>query len=107
MRAEQRSPDRATLSPHTCACGSPFRVLDRVEGREQDTLTVATARGPVSLHPNVFHAALDDLNVAGWQVVQESRHSLRLLLVPGAAPSTSSPRNGAWPPPSPRRGPDR
>ena len=58
----------------------------RVEGREQDTVTVTTARGPVNLHPNVFHTALDDLNVAGWQVVQETHDSLRLLVVPADAP---------------------
>ncbi|WP_231494926.1 phenylacetate--CoA ligase family protein [Cellulomonas sp. KRMCY2] len=78
--------DRVTLSAHSCACGSPFRVLERVEGREQEVPTVTTARGAVSLHPNVFHAVLDDLNVAGWQVVQETHDRLRLLLVPGAAP---------------------
>lgn len=73
--------DRVTLGATSCACGSPFRVLERVEGREQDTITVTTARGPVTLHPNVFHAALDDLDVAGWQVVQEAHDRDRKSVV--------------------------
>jgi len=57
----------------------PYAVLAGIEGREEDILTL----GGVSVHPNVFHSALERLPVAGWQVIDEDG-SLRVLLA-GAA----------------------
>lgn len=42
----------------------------------------------VSVHPNVFHNVLDEVALAGWQVIQEPS-GLRVLLV-GLAPSVSA-----------------
>ena len=57
----------------------PFSLLDGIQGREEEVLTL----GGVSVHPNVFHGALERLPVAGWQVIDEGGR-VRVLLA-GAA----------------------
>ncbi|WP_230977329.1 hypothetical protein [Georgenia yuyongxinii] len=49
----------------------------------EDVLVLPSAGGTVRVHPNVLHGVLDDVAVAGWQVIQE-RTALRVLV---AAPS--------------------
>lgn len=67
-----------------CGCDLPFALLERVEGRAEDALTLpAAAGGTVRVHPNLFHAALEALPVRAWQVVQEEG-GLRVLLVEAA-----------------------
>jgi putative adenylate-forming enzyme len=53
----------------------PFATLAGIEGRQEEILDLAG----VAVHPNVFHAALERLPVAGWQVVDEGGW-LRVLL---------------------------
>jgi phenylacetate-coenzyme A ligase PaaK-like adenylate-forming protein len=63
--------DSVRLGTTRCPCGLPYRLLDAVEGRTEDTLTMpATTAGQVRVHPNAFHAALDDYAVRGWQIEQ-------------------------------------
>lgn len=62
----------------------PFGVLAGIEGREEEVLTLAG----VTVHPNVFHGALERLPVAGWQVIEEGG-GLRLLLA-GATSSDAT-----------------
>jgi putative adenylate-forming enzyme len=57
----------------------PFALLAGIEGRQEEVLTF----GGVTVHPNVFHGALERLPVAGWQVIDEG-DCLRVLLA-GAA----------------------
>ena len=57
----------------------PFALLAGIQGREEEVLHL----GGVAVHPNVFHAALERLPVAGWQVLHEG-DGLRILLA-GAA----------------------
>jgi putative adenylate-forming enzyme len=57
----------------------PFGLLAGIEGRREEVLSL----GGVSVHPNVFHGALERLPDAGWQVVDEDG-GLRVLLA-GAA----------------------
>lgn len=57
----------------------PFSLLAGIEGRQEEVLRL----GGVTVHPNVFHAALERLAVAGWQVVDEGGR-VRVLLA-GAA----------------------
>jgi phenylacetate-CoA ligase len=45
----------------------PFALLRGIEGRQEEVLTL----GGVTVHPNVFHGALERLAVAGWQVIDE------------------------------------
>lgn len=57
----------------------PFALLAGIEGRDEDILTL----GGVSVHPSVFHSALERLPVSAWQVIDEGDR-LRVLLA-GAA----------------------
>jgi putative adenylate-forming enzyme len=58
-----------------CECGRPFRLVESIEGRTQDVL----AFGAVRVHPNRFHAILEQLPVSGWQVIHD-RDGLRIHL---------------------------
>ena len=72
---------RYELSDHVktleglCPDGRPFGLLGGVEGRQEDLLTLAG----VVVHPHVFHAPLESVAVAGWQVIDEGGR-LRVLL---------------------------
>lgn len=77
---------RYELSDHvktlegTCPDGLPFGLLGGVEGRQEDLLTL----GVVVVHPHVFHAPLERLAVAGWQVIDEGGRLRVLLARPSA-----------------------
>jgi putative adenylate-forming enzyme len=76
--------DHVRMLEGSCTDGLPFALLGGIEGREEDMLTLSGVR----VHPNVFHAVLDRIDVAGWQVVDEGRR-LRVLLArpsPGVDP---------------------
>lgn len=62
--------DSVRLATSTCPCGRPFALLERVEGRTEDTLTLPGAGGEVRVHPVLFHSALESLAPDGWQVEQ-------------------------------------
>lgn len=72
--------DRVVLGGRGCACGRPFRVLARVEGRTEDVLSLRAGSGSARVHPNVFHDVLDDLPTTGWQVRQDGPSALTVLL---------------------------
>jgi phenylacetate-CoA ligase len=75
--------DLVRLSGERCVCGRPYRVIESVDGREEDILhfEAAGARMPVvAVHPNRFHEALEGLGVEAWQVIQdESGLTIRLV----------------------------
>jgi Coenzyme F390 synthetase len=79
--------DRAGVGGRGCPCGRSFALLSQIEGRLEDVLLLPGLKGQVSIHPNVFHNVLDEVALAGWQVIQEPS-GLRVLLV-GLAPSVS------------------
>lgn len=56
----------------------PFALLGAIDGRTEEVLTLAG----VPVHPNVFHAALEGLPVAGWQVIERSGGLCILLARP-------------------------
>lgn len=70
--------DRVAAAPGM-AGDLPFSLLAGIEGREEEVLNL----GGVSVHPNVFHGALERLPVSGWQVIDEGGQ-VRILLA-GAA----------------------
>ena len=65
-------------------CRLPYRVIDAIEGRREDVLTIHG----VQIHPNVFHDVMDAVPNKGWQIVQE-KDGLRILLVQPQADGTS------------------
>lgn len=72
--------DRVRFSSEPCPCGRPFRLIEAIEGRLQEVLTLPGASGgEISIHPLLFHHLLDMLPVSGWQVVQET-DGLHILL---------------------------
>ena len=61
--------DRIVFASKVCDCGLPWRVLERVEGRDEEMLRLpATGGGTREVHPVVFEGILDNLPTAGWQV---------------------------------------
>ncbi|MGV8909400.1 MAG: hypothetical protein ACOH1Y_10495 [Propionicimonas sp.] len=63
--------DSVCLATVPCPCGSPFKVLESVAGRTEATLQMrAAGGGVVSVRPNVFHDAIEQIAVHGWQVEQ-------------------------------------
>lgn len=77
--------DKVRMAAEPCPCGRPFRVIDAVQGRVEETLYFpAAAAGRVAIDPIVFDAVLDTVPATQWQVVQEVA-SLDILLVGLAA----------------------
>jgi phenylacetate-CoA ligase len=75
--------DLVRVSGESCACGRPYRVIESVDGREEDVLhfeAASAGRPMVAVHPNRFHEALEGLAVEAWQVKQgDSDLTIRLL----------------------------
>jgi phenylacetate-coenzyme A ligase PaaK-like adenylate-forming protein len=71
--------DRLRAVEGSCPDGLPFALLDAVEGREEEVLTLAGR----TVHPIVFHDALGLVDVAGWQVIDEGGRLRVLLARPG------------------------
>ncbi len=76
--------DSIRLSRERCPCGLPFALLEAVDGRTEETLTLPGRHGPVRVHPIVFHTALEALAPNGWQVEQQpDRLTVRLVAPAG------------------------
>jgi phenylacetate-CoA ligase len=78
--------DSIRLSPEICTCGLPFALLEAVEGRTEDTLSLPGRHGPVRVHPNVFHTALEAVAPNGWQVEQQPNTLIVRLVAPARDP---------------------
>ena len=65
-----------------CGCGRPYRLLDAIQGREQDALRFPGLDGTGSrvVQPIVFHHVMDDVAAAGWQIAQRGDGHLDVLL---------------------------
>ena len=76
--------DRLRLSTRPCPCELPFRLVEAVEGRTDDLLTLpAQAGGLVHVHPVIFHQTLDLLDAVGWQVRHHEDRLQILIASPG------------------------
>ena len=72
--------DRVVFSAGGCDCGLPWRVLERVEGRDEEVLRLPAAQGGKrAVHPVVFEGILDNLPTAGWQVKSDGNDVTVLL----------------------------
>lgn len=73
--------DSVRMSTEADACGLPFAVLESIQGREEDTLTMpAVSGGKVTVRPLVFNRVMDIVPVGGWQVAQQADDGLLVLL---------------------------
>ncbi len=79
IRYEINDSVRVSAEPHNC--GLPFAVLESIQGRVEDSLTLpAIAGGQVLIRPLVINRIMDIVPVSGWQVIQQADNGLVLLL---------------------------
>jgi phenylacetate-CoA ligase len=79
IRYEMSDSVRLASSPR-CPCGRPFALIDGIQGRAEDVLSLPAASGGyVSVQPIVFHRVMDAVPAGGWQVIQGSE-GLTVLL---------------------------
>lgn len=65
--------DMITLSPNPCPCGSPFRMIQKIEGRNDDILYFhgKTAQW-IPIHPIHFQSLLQGLpEIREYQIIQD------------------------------------
>lgn len=79
IRYELNDSVRVSTEPRTC--GLPFALLDSIQGRVEDSLTLpAISGGEVLVRPLVINRIMDIVPVSGWQVIQQADNGLVLLL---------------------------
>jgi putative adenylate-forming enzyme len=80
--------DSIRLSDRLCECGRTLRLVDGIQGRQEDVLDFSDADGNVvSVHPNVFHQVMDTVSATGWQVIQDETNGIQLS-ISGASPNS-------------------
>ncbi len=80
IRYELNDSVRVSTEPHNC--GLPFVVLESIQGRVEDSLTLPTVSGgEVLIRPLVINRIMDIVPVSGWQMIQQADGGLALLLV--------------------------
>lgn len=80
IRYELNDSVRVSTKAHNC--GLPFAVLESIQGRVEDSLSLpALSGGTVLIRPLVINRIMDIVPVSGWQVVQQSDSGLMVLLV--------------------------
>ena len=73
--------DSVRVSTESHNCGLPFAVLESIQGRVEDSLTLpAVSGGEVIVRPLVINRIMDIVPVSGWQVVQQADSGLVVLL---------------------------
>jgi phenylacetate-coenzyme A ligase PaaK-like adenylate-forming protein len=74
--------DLVTISPERCPCGRPFKMIEKIDGRTDDVLSLASpAGGEVTVHPLVLRSPL--AKVAGlrqYRIVHDD-HGLHVEAV--------------------------
>lgn len=79
IRYEINDSVRVSTEPHNC--GLPFAVLESIQGRVEDSLTLPGIEGgQVLIRPLVINRIMDIVPVSGWQVVQQADNGLVVLL---------------------------
>ena len=79
IRYELNDSVRVSREPHNC--GLPFAVLESIQGRVEDSLTLpAVSGGEVLIRPLVINRIMDIVPARGWQVIQQADNGLVVLL---------------------------
>jgi phenylacetate-CoA ligase len=72
--------DSMRFADKNCPCGRPYRLVDSVQGRAEDTLTFPSgAAGQVAIRPNLFHEVMDGVSTGEWQIIHRD-DGLHILL---------------------------
>ena len=83
--------DHIKLSKKTCPCGRLFRLIEEVQGREEQVIYLTGQSGnKVRIEPDLFFDNMVLLPVDGWQIVQEQDDALTFLIL-GAHPEFNEP----------------
>jgi phenylacetate-CoA ligase len=73
--------DSVRVSVELHDCGLPFAVLESIQGRVEDSLTLpAVSGGEVLIRPLVINRIMDIAPVSGWQVNQQVDSGLVIFL---------------------------
>ena len=73
--------DSVRVSTEAHNCGLPFAVLESIQGRVEDSLTLpAISGGEVLIRPLVINRIMDIVPVSGWQVIEQEDNGLVVLL---------------------------
>lgn len=82
-----RLDDVLVTGPDGCPCGSPFRVIDRVEGRADDVLLLPhAATGDLApFYADFVRGAVLGAGVADFRVVQTAPGTVQLAVLPAEA----------------------
>jgi putative adenylate-forming enzyme len=73
--------DSVRVSSEQHACALPFKVLESVQGRVEDSLMLpALSGGEVLIRPLVINRIMDIAPVSGWQIQQQADQGLVVLL---------------------------
>jgi phenylacetate-CoA ligase len=74
--------DSLSLTDESCkGCNRPFAVVNTIEGRIEDILYLPSRQGgDIAIQPLVFNRIMDILPIHGWQVIQENKEHLTILL---------------------------
>jgi phenylacetate-coenzyme A ligase PaaK-like adenylate-forming protein len=76
--------DSIRVSTEARDCGLPFAVLESIQGRVEDSLTLpAVFGGEVLIRPLVINRIMDIVPVSGWQMNQQADNGLVILLTGG------------------------
>jgi phenylacetate-CoA ligase len=79
IRYELNDSVRVSAEPHRCEL--PFAVLESVQGRVEDSLTLpAISGGDVLIRPLVINRIMDIAPVSGWQINQQADQGLVVFL---------------------------
>jgi len=79
IRYEINDSVRVSAEPHNCRL--PFTVLESIQGRMEDSITLpAASGGQVLIRPLVINRIMDIVPVSGWQVIQQADNGLVVLL---------------------------
>ena len=79
IRYELNDSVRGSADEHPCAL--PFKVLEGIQGRVEDSLMLpALSGGELLIRPLVINRIMDIAPVSGWQIQQQADHGLVVLL---------------------------
>jgi putative adenylate-forming enzyme len=74
--------DSARLAKEMCPCGRPFSLIDDIQGRIEDVIYLkGKSRDIVAIQPNLFDIAMEKVTCDGWQIVQNGRSSLTVVIL--------------------------
>lgn len=74
--------DHLKMAIKPCPCGRPFKLIQEVQGREEQVIYLeGQSGGEVRIEPDIFFDNMVLLPVKGWQVIQERENEITFLIL--------------------------